>query len=177
MLALIILTLMISTQKQVDGISRPTQRSKKMPYGKSRLTFQPFLCKSENSNASPAGGTTGSNPSRLITKNDVTPTDSLNSVEDRIKTDRDSMNPIQILEEMNRKRNLRDSTANNSLILRSDEVKKFAQKETPKQSLMLPAQQEQQRSWQKAKTSTGSANIYWRSVDVDDLRTHPFFCR
>jgi hypothetical protein len=177
MLALFILTLMISTQKQVDGVSRPTQRSKKMPYGKSRLTFQPFLCKSENSDASPVGGTTGPNPSHLVTKNDVTPTDSLNSVEDGIKTDRDSMNPIQILEEMNRQRNLHASTTKNFPIELSSEGKKLAKKETPEQSRMSPAQHEQQRSWQKAKTSTGSANIYWRSVDVDDLRTHPFFCR
>jgi hypothetical protein len=177
MLALFILTLMISTQKQVDGVSRPTQRSKKMPYGKSRLTFQPFLCKSENSDASPVGGTTGPNPSHLVTKNDVTPTDSLNSVEDEIKTDRDSMNPIQILEEMNRQRNLHASTTKNFPIELSSEGKKLAKKETPEQSRMSPAQHEQQRSWQKAKTSTGSANIYWRSVDVDDLRTHPFFCR
>lgn len=176
MLALFVVILMISTQNQADGISRPTQRSKKMLYGKSRLTFQPFLCKSENADAS-LGGRTETNPSSPITKIDVTSTDSLNSVEDRIKTVRDFMNPIQILEAMNMQRNLQPSTSTDSKILKISEDKKPVSSVTPERSLMVPAQQQQQRSWQKAKTSTGSANIYWRSVDVDDLRSHPFFSR
>lgn len=176
MLALFIVTLMISTQQQVDGISRPTQRSRKMPYGKSRLTFQPFLCKAEKIDASSAGATERSDPSARASKADVTPADSLSSAEDIIKTD---MNPIQILEEMNKQRNLRAPTAKASPAFASVQDEKFAQKVSPEPSPMLPAQQQQQqqRSWQKAKTSTGSANIYWRSVDVDDLRTHPYFSR
>lgn len=155
-----------------------------MPYGKSRLTFQPFLCKSENPNASLAGDATESNPALTGAKIEVVSSASLNSVDgsiNKIKTDRDSKNPIQILEEMNIQRNLRVPTKNDVPAFISSDVKKLEQKETPddgaktqQPSASLP---QQQRSWQKAKPSSGTANIYWRSVDVDDLRTHPFFYR
>ena len=196
-----------------------------MLYGKSKVSFQPFLSKFDDPNslpnppnpkaAAPMKEFSGSEIRQIPSADGIIRTkvyESTNSKSSnpvqilaemnkrRIEAgDTEPMNPIQVLQEINKNR--RENTAEKIPSpypsLSSFENERVGTSEPPNikfNDLSLQQQQQQQqqsqvqppqqrkpaltnRSWQKPKTSSGLANIYWRAVDVDDLRDHPYFNR
>ena len=210
---------------QVESLAEPKRRNRKMLYGKSKASFQPFLSKFDDPNslpnpksATPMNEFSGSETRRIPSADGIIRTkvfDSSNSKspnpvqilaeinKKRMETGvTEPLNPIQVLQEINKSRreNVAEKIPSPYPSLSSFENERASMSEPPsmqfnemslqqqqqqrqKPPKQPPQQQKQQttaltnRSWQKPKTSSGLANIYWRAVDVDDLRDHPYFNR
>ena len=215
--------LLIMQTPQVESLAEPKRRNRKMLYGKSKASFQPFLSKFDDPNSlpnpkavPPMNEFSGSETRRVPSADGIIRTkvfDSTNSRSSnpvqilaeinkkRMETgDTEPLNPIQVLQEINRNRreNVAEKIPSSYPSLSSFENERASTSEPPslrfnelslqqqqrQQPPVQPPQQQRQqtapltnRSWQKPKTSSGLANIYWRAVDVDDLRDHPYFNR
>ena len=177
---------------EVDGFSQPP-RNRKMLYGKSKVAFQPFVIKSDDLVGKSAGNRRqrSSNTAVLVSpmQNDVA-----QAAEDENTTTKvqesSGLNPIEALEELNKQRvkNTVIDTTNQTASKISSDMERIALADTPisSNSNPQPAQQQLQRTGSQnrdnrdnrsKKSSTGLANIYWRAVDVEDLRLHPYFKR
>ena len=169
--------MILSTQAPpVNSGPNPQNRNRRMQYGKSKVVLQPFMCK----------------PASLETA-DIGPVPAaksvIRSVDDGIKRVRvfesgsdKTRNPIEVLAELNRLR-IGSSTAASSATQNSTKISDDSNNKA--QNPVKPPTQEQQqqeppkKAWQRpaTKSSSGLANIYWRAVDVEDLRAHPYFDR
>ena len=177
MLALIMSAMIISTQSpSVTGIVNPPNRNRRMQYGKSRAAAQPFMCKPKSLEATDVGPVPAFKSMTENVGDGIKRVKVFESASDIEK------NPIEILAEMNRLR-VESGKVQDPLVKSST---KIADSSNIKTQNSLPQQKEQQqvqepakKSWQKpaAKSSSGLANIYWRAVDVEDLRAHPYFDR
>ena len=177
MLALIMSAMIISTQSpSVTGIVNPPNRNRRMQYGRSRAARQPFMCKPVSLEATDVG------PVPAVIGKTENVCDGIKRVKVFESASDFEKNPIEILAEMNRLR-VESSKAQDLSVKSSTNI---ADNSNTRTQNRLPQQKEQQqvqepakKSWQKppAKSSTGLANIYWRAVDVEDLRAHPYFDR
>ena len=159
-------------------------RNRKMQYGKSKTKFQPFVSKPLSADASSASS--GGNKESIRSANNfnepsVGTEDGITRVKVYESASSNEKNPVQVLAELNRLRI--ESNPSPPVSAQSADISS-TKKTTPPNPPPSSQQKEQQqepakKSWQKAKPngSNGLANIYWRAVDVDDLRTHPFFDR
>lgn len=196
MLVLFISALLFTMQTpQVDGF-KTSDRNRKMTYGKSKAAFQPFICKPGNPGDSDRGN---SRKNVQTTAGEIASTSPADDGINRLKVfdiTKSDLNPIQVLEKLNRDRKVNLAPKPVSLHPTLSEFESMglaetstsavssSQQQNPEQQQQPQQQQQQQqqsaptqKSWQRPKSSSGLANIYWRSVDVDDLRTHPYFNR
>ena len=175
--------------QETDGFSQPP-RSRKLLYGKSKVAFQPFVIKSDDLvNRSTGRRTERSRSTAALANtldNDVALT-AENENAGAVVHESSGLNPIQALEELNKQRegNLVVGTSNQFESKISSDIDKIALSDTPITSISKPQslQQQQQRTGSQNRdnrsrnSSKGLANIYWRAVDVEDLRLHPYFKR
>jgi hypothetical protein len=177
---------------ETDGFSQPP-RSRKMLYGKSKVAFQPFVIKSDDLVSKSAGNR------RQRSRNTAVPASPIQNDVARAAEDENTstrvhessgLNPIEALEALNRQRegNMVIETPTTSASKISSDMERIALADTPitSNSNPQPAQPQLQRTGSQnrdnrdnrsKKPSTGLANIYWRAVDVEDLRLHPYFKR
>ena len=162
-------------------------RNRKMQYGKSKTKFQPFVSKPLSADASSASS--GGNKESIRSANNfnepsVGTEDGITRVKVYESASSNEKNPIQVLAELNRLRIESNPPPPPPPAPAQAADISSTKKTTPPSPPPSSQQKEQQqepakKSWQKPKSngSNGLANIYWRAVDVDDLRTHPFFDR
>ena len=185
---------LIMQVQATDGLSQPP-RSRKMLYGKSKIAFQPFVIKPDD----PVDRSTGRRRERSrgtaafanTLQNDVAHAAEDESTSSKMH-ESSGLNPIQALEKLNKQREEKSisESPNLSASKISSEIGRIALADTPITSIskpQLPQQQQQQQQQQRSgsqnrdsrskKPSTGLANIYWKAVDVEDLRLHPYFKR
>lgn len=174
--------------QETDGFSQPP-RSRKMLYGKSKVAFQPFVIKSDDLVSKSAGNR------RQRSRNTAVPASPIQNDVARAAEDENTstkvhessgLNPIEALEELNRLRegNLVIETPTPSASKISSDMERIALADTPISSNSNPqpaqrtgSQNRDNRDNRSKKPTTGLANIYWRAVDVEDLRLHPYFKR
>ena len=178
-----------------DGLSQPP-RSRKMLYGKSKIAFQPFVIKPDDQ-VDRSGGRRRERSRGTAALANTLQNDVAQAAEDESTSakmhESSGLNPIQALEKLNKQREEKSinepSNLSSSKIF--SEIGRIALADTPITSIskpQLPQQQQQQQQQQQRtgsqnrdsrgkKPSTGLANIYWKAVDVEDLRLHPYFKR
>ena len=181
MLTIIMSALLLSTQTPpASGFPGcAPNRNRKMQYGKSKTKFQPFVSKPLSADASSASS--GGNKESIRSANNfnepsVGTEDGITRVKVYESASSNEKNPIQVLAELNRLRIESNPPPPGSA--QSADISS-TKKATPPPPPPSQQQEPAKKSWQKPKSngSNGLANIYWRAVDVDDLRTHPFFDR
>lgn len=184
---------LIMQVQATDGLSQPP-RSRKMLYGKSKIAFQPFAIKPDDQ-VDRSGGRRRERSRGTAALANTLQNDVADAAEDESTSakmhESSGLNPIQALEKLNKQREKKsiNEPSNLSTSKISSEIGRIALADTPITSIskpQLPQQQQQQqqqrtgsqsRDSRSKKPSTGLANIYWKAVDVEDLRLHPYFKR
>jgi hypothetical protein len=168
MLFLSLMSALLLATTPVDAVSKISlHRSRRnTQYRRSKGGHQPFLCQPIASDSFGAG-------------------------EVQISIPETKKNPIELLQDLNSQKEGERIKAggkpnagrsNRSNVSKNDAVTSTTQQQEEEQRKQLQQQQSLDRDkykdkqWSKPTPKTNSlANIYWRAVDVEDLRTHPYF--
>mmetsp|Transcript_6318 Transcript_6318/g.6483 ORF Transcript_6318/g.6483 Transcript_6318/m.6483 type:complete len:252 (+) Transcript_6318:205-960(+) len=165
MIFLLLMSALLLATTPVDAVSKISlhKSRRNTQYRRSKGGHQPFLCQPIASDSIGAGEVQISTP--------------------------EAKNPIELLQGLNiQKEEERIKTGGKPTVGRSnrsnktDTVTSTTQQQEEEQRRQLQQQQSLDRDKYKDKQwskptpkTTGLANIYWRAVDVEDLRTHPYF--